>query len=247
MFHRERERGRRKGRSLRTRRYDFSFNNHDGTIPARRITLPTRVSNEYLHSPYEINGHDSLPFSPALLVSFFFFFFFLLRLYLCSPVHESIAILRSSFNYMYFFFFFTISQSVVSTYSRVAKLLMTRSYRTSPTPHREKLRLNDPGENIPRLTTARRFIFSTTIRINIVQTIFPLGAEFVGSFVIRAAKEMSGDGGLWWWWWTLFGLGKGRVKTFDMRVRPWHPFARQERERESNRKAKLSHASACHS
>lgn len=152
---------------------------------------------------------------------------------------------------MYFvFFFFTISQSVVSTYSRVAKLLMTWSYRTSPTPHREKLRLNDPGENIPRLTTGRRFIFSTTIRINIVQTIFPLGAEFVGSFVIRAAKEMSGDGGSWWWWWwwwTLFGLGKGRVKTFDMRVRPWHPFARQERERESNRKAKLSHASACHS
>lgn len=212
-----------------------------------------RVSNEYLHSPYEINGHGSLPFSPALLV-FFFFFLLLLRFVFtfarpfANP--SQFSALRSIIC-ISFFFFFTISQSVVSTYSRVAKLLMTWSYRTSPTPHREKLRLNDPGENIPRLTTGRRFIFSTTIRINIVQTIFPLGAEFVGSFVIRAAKEMSGDGGSWWWWWwwwrTLFGLGKGRVKTFDMRVRPWHPFARQERERESNRKAKLSHASACHS
>lgn len=37
------EEGARKGRSLRTRRYDFSFNNHDGTIPARRITLPTCI------------------------------------------------------------------------------------------------------------------------------------------------------------------------------------------------------------
>lgn len=55
---------RHKGRSLQTRRYDFSFNNHDGRILASQ-TRQSHVSDKYL--PFEINNRGSLYISLSLL------------------------------------------------------------------------------------------------------------------------------------------------------------------------------------
>lgn len=70
----------------------------------------------------------------------------------------------------------------------------TGSYRTSP-PHREKLRSNDPGENTAANDRPEIYFFNGYTYKYRVQTIFPLGAEFVGSFVTGCRRE----GGLVVW------------------------------------------------
>lgn len=103
----EREGGRRKGRD----RYGRVGTTFRSTIMTAQYPRDEshfqRVSNEYLHSPYEINGHGSLPFSPALLV--FFFFFFLLRFVFTFALPftnpSQFSALRSIICISFFFFY----------------------------------------------------------------------------------------------------------------------------------------------
>jgi len=138
---------RRKGRLLRTRRYDFSFNNHGRTIPPRQKWCSPRVQREYLHNPLEINRIRTVWTSPSSVP---------LRS-LGSLPDDTLFFLpcRSSSLHSIIFFqsrvpLFLLTRSCCETFND------HRSYRNAPPPHREKLslRLNDfPGET-PWLTIA---------------------------------------------------------------------------------------------